>query len=96
MKLPYTDPKATHVFHLFPVIVEDRDGFQEYLKDRGIGTQVHYPIPPYVAECYADQGYDWEDYPNAAYIARHEVSLPMYSGMDPADADVVIKAVNEY
>ena len=94
--LPYTDPSATHVFHLFPVLVDDQEGFQKYLESRGIKSQVHYPIPPYVAECYSYQGYKWEDYPNAAYIARHEVSLPMYSGMSREDVEEVIKAVNEY
>ncbi len=94
--LPYTDPSATHVFHLFPVLVDDQERFQKYLESRGIKSQVHYPIPPYVAECYSYQGYKWEDYPNAAYIARHEVSLPMYSGMSREDVEEVIKAVNEY
>ena len=94
--LPYTDPQATHVFHLFPVLVDDQEAFQKYLEGKGIKSQVHYPIPPYVAECYSYQGYKWEDYPNAAYIARHEVSLPMYSGMSSEDVEAVIKAVNEY
>lgn len=96
VKLPFTDPHSTHVYHLFPVIVDEQDNFQDYMEQSGIKTQVHYPIPPYVAECYADQGYKWEDYPKAAYIAKHEVSLPIYSGMPERDVEKVIDVVNKY
>jgi dTDP-4-amino-4,6-dideoxygalactose transaminase len=49
-----------------------------------------------VAECYKTQGYTWSDYPNASFIATHEVSLPIYSGMTEEDVQTVIKAVNDY
>ena len=96
IKLPVINTNATHVFHLFPILVDDQKGFQEYMEKCEIKTQVHYPIPPYVADCYAKQGHLWEEFPNAAYIARHEVSLPIYSGMPMEDVEKVIKAVNEY
>lgn len=96
VKLPCIEPSATHVFHLFPVIVDDQEYFQEYLKNSGIITQVHYPIPPYMAECYADQGHTWEEYPVASYIAKHEVSIPVYAGMEMDDVEAVIEAVNKY
>lgn len=96
VKLPVTAPSATHVFHLFPVVVDDQRKFQDYLLSQGVKTQVHYPIPPYVAECYVNQGHKWEDFPNASFIAKHEVSLPIYSGMPMEDVDMVIEAVNRY
>lgn len=102
VKLPYTDPNATHVYHLFPVVVDDQKSFQNFLRQKGIKTQVHYPIPPFIAECYqgTDAGYTREEgkrlYPNALYTAEHEVSLPIYSGMSELDIGEIIKAVNEY
>ena len=100
VKLPCTDPHATHVYHLFPVIVDDQQAFQDYLEAHGIKTQVHYPIPPYAAECYINTPAGRTDgdklYPNADYIAKHEVSLPIYSGMPEEDIDAVIDAVNKY
>lgn len=102
VKLPKIQEKATHVFHLFPVLVEEREAFQKYLMDEGVNTQVHYPIPPYAAECYANmrnskgEAYKLEDYPMAAYIAQHEVSLPIYAGMQEDEIDYVIKVVNQY
>lgn len=94
--LPSTNPLATHVYHLFPLLVENQKEFQDYLLSEGVKSQIHYPIPPYVAECYKYQGYSWNDYPNASYIAQHEVSLPIYSGMSKEDVDEVIKIVNNY
>ncbi len=85
-----------HVYHLFPVIVEERDRFQKYLLENGIKTQVHYPIPSYVAECYSEWGYQWEDFPNAARFARCEVSLPIYAGMPDEEVQYVIDVINRW
>ena len=96
VKLPIIRAGSTHVFHLFPVLVEDRECFQAYLAENGIKTQVHYPIPPYVAGCYSEWGYQWEDYPSASYIAKHEVSLPIYAGMPDEEVEHVIEIVNKF
>lgn len=102
VNLPKVREGASHVFHLFPVLVKQRDDFQKYLLDAGVKTQVHYPIPPYAAECYKDmrnekgEAYQLEDYPMAAYIAQHEVSLPIYAGMPEEEINYVIEAVNQY
>ena len=88
--------EVDHVYHLFPVLVEERESFQKYLKDNGVNTQVHYPIPPYVAECYKEWGYKWEDFPNAARFARQEVSLPIYAGMPDDEVQYVIDVINNW
>lgn len=94
--IPTVYERVYHVYHLFPVLVEDRNGFQEYLAQNNIKTQVHYPIPPYVAECYKDWGYQWEDFPNAARYAWQEVSLPIYAGMPEEEVQYVIDVINEF
>ena len=87
---------ADHVYHLFPVLVEDRESFQKYLRDNGVNLQVHYPIPPYVAECYSEWGYKWEDFPNAARFARQEISFPIYAGMPDEELHYVIDVINKW
>lgn len=94
--IPPVYKEIYHVYHLFPVLVEDRDGFQEYLSQNGIKTQVHYPIPPYVAECYKDWGYAWSDFPNAERYAKQEVSLPIYAGLPDEEVQYVIDVINRY
>lgn len=96
VRLPKIRKGSTHVFHIFPILVDNREIFQQYLLENGIKTQVHYPIPPYVADCYSEWGYSWEDYPYASYIAKHEVSLPIYAGMPEDEVRYVIDVVNRF
>lgn len=96
IRLPKVSSTERHVFHLFPVCVQDRADFQKYLLEQEIGTQVHYPIPPCMAECYAEQRQQGSDYPRALWIAEHEVSLPIYAGMPEDEIEYVIQAVNRY
>lgn len=96
VKIPPVHEAVYHVYHLFPVLVENRDEFQKYLVDNEIHTQVHYPIPPYVAECYKDWGYSWNDFPNAEKYAKHEVSLPIYAGLPDKEIQYVIDVINRY
>lgn len=94
--IPPVYKEAYHVYHLFPVLVKDRDEFQKYLIENHIKTQVHYPIPPYVAECYREWGYQWNDFPNAARYANEEVSLPIYVGLPDEEIQYVIDVINRY
>lgn len=94
--IPPVCENVEHVYHLFPVLVEDREAFQNYLKENGIGTQVHYPIPPYVADCYSGWGYKWSDFPNAEKYANSEVSLPIYAGLPDDEVRYVIDVINKY
>ncbi len=94
--IPPVYEEVFHVYHLFPVLVEDRDDFQNYLAENGVKTQVHYPIPPYVAECYKDWGYQWSDFPNAERYAKQEVSMPIYAGLSDEEVRYVIDVINRY
>ena len=77
------------------VILNKKDKYVS-VKDNGIGTQIHYPIPPYVAECYAEWGYRWSDFPVAEKIANQEVSLPIYCGIPDEELKYVIDVINKY
>ncbi len=94
--IPPIYKEAYHVYHLFPVLVEDRDKFQQHLIENGISTQVHYPIPPYVAECYKEWKYKWHDYRNTERYAKQEVSLPIYVGLQNDEIQHVIDTINDY
>lgn len=96
VELPKVAVDAGHVFHLFPVLVDNQKKFQEYLLENGVKTQIHYPIPPYAAKCYEYQKHNWDEFPRAAYIATHEVSLPIYAGMPEDEIEYVIEVVNRY
>ena len=96
IKLPKLLEKATNVWHLFVVEVEDRENFQKYMNEMEIGTVIHYPIPPHLSEAYKYLGYKKGDFPITEKYAETIISLPLYIGMTDEEIEYVIKAVNSY
>lgn len=92
VRTPDVEDWNAHVFHLFPVMCEKRDLLQQGLQDRGVQTQIHYPIAPHKQECYSE----WNHliYNNTEKIAREELSLPMAPYMTLEEAEVVVNGVN--
>lgn len=85
-----------HVFHIYPVLVEEREEFVEFLKERDIMTNVHYPIPITEQEAYADWKGQIINYPVTKRICAQEVSLPLYPGMTGEQIKWVIECVNRF
>lgn len=96
IQLPKIRPGADSTWHQFVVHCERRDELMEYLKERGIGTLIHYPIPPHLSEAYQYLGKKEGDYPIAEKNAREVLSLPMYNGMTQQEETMVIEAINAF
>jgi len=94
--LPKIRKGAEHVWHLFVVQTGNRDKLQNYLNENGIGTQIHYPVPPHLSEAYKYLGYKKGDFPITEKQANTVLSLPIYDGMTNEEAEYVIKAINDY
>ena len=92
--LPIVGENRTHVWHIFAIRCEQRDRFKEYLKQEGIMTVCHYPIPIYQQEAY--QNIITGEYPISQLISKQEISLPMYYGMTDEEINYVIKKVNDF
>lgn len=92
--LPKTLPEEQNVFHLFPILCERRDELQKYLKEKGIGTVIHYPIPPHKQECYKE----WNrlSYPITEQIAHQELSLPIGPTITTKEVIFVINIFNSF
>ncbi len=94
--LPIVPEYAVPVWHIFGIRCNERDLLEEYLKNKGISTNKHYPIPMHLQECYKDLGFVEGDYPIAEEISKTELSLPMYYGMSDEEISYVIDALNEW
>lgn len=94
--LPKTNENATHVYHIFAVRCKDRDDFERYLNENGIGTNCHYPIPIHLQEGYQSLGFSEGDYPIAELISKTEISIPMYYGMSDDEVSYIIDTINRY
>lgn len=81
LTLPVVAAGASHVYHLYVVRSSRRDELQKHLNENGIGTLIHYPIPPHLQEAYKSLGYQKGDFPIAEIIAETCLSLPLWPGM---------------
>ncbi|TDX00061.1 DegT/DnrJ/EryC1/StrS family aminotransferase [Dinghuibacter silviterrae] len=92
--IPEPGGEGTHVWHLFVIRSEDRDGLQEYLKAKGIQTVIHYPIPPHRQEAYRElQGLI---FPISEQIHREVLSLPMSPVLKDEEVSYIIDVLNNY
>lgn len=93
---PSIRPNTEHVFHVYPLLCDNRDRMHGYLESAGIHTQIHYPIPCHLAECYRNLGYEVGQIPQAEYYAAHELSLPIYVGLKEEEVDYIITTINSF
>lgn len=95
LTLPITAINCSHVYHLYVVRTKRRNELQEHLQKNGIGTLIHYPIPPHLQEAYKYLNYHKGNFPIAEEIADTCISLPLWPGMEQAmvkEIAAVIKA----
>jgi dTDP-4-amino-4,6-dideoxygalactose transaminase len=96
IELPRIREGSEHVWHLFVVKTDDRESLQIYLNENGIGTGIHYPIPPHMSQAYEYLGYNKGDFPITEAYANRSLSLPLYEGMTKKEIDYIITIVNMY
>ncbi|MCQ2534445.1 MAG: DegT/DnrJ/EryC1/StrS family aminotransferase [Clostridia bacterium] len=97
IKLPVaSDETFEHIYHVFAVRCDRRDELEAYLKDRGIGTVKHYPVPMHLQEAYADLNISEGDLPIAEEISNTILSIPMYYGMTEEEINYVISSINDF
>jgi dTDP-4-amino-4,6-dideoxygalactose transaminase len=91
--LPFVPEWADPAWHLYVVRSRDRDGLQARLNAAGVGTQIHYPVPPHMQEAYADLGFGADALPLARQLAREVLSLPTSPHHELADIKRAISNV---
>jgi dTDP-3-amino-3,4,6-trideoxy-alpha-D-glucose transaminase len=94
--LPSVLPSTEPIWHIFPVRHSKRDVLQKYLKDKGVDTLIHYPVPPHLSGAYADLKLPKGTFPIAERIAASELSLPMGPHLSLDDVEYVAKTVREF
>jgi dTDP-4-amino-4,6-dideoxygalactose transaminase len=94
--LPYVVPGARHIFHQYVIRVPRRDALRASLRERGIGSEVYYPIPLHLQRCFADLGYRAGDLPETERAAREVLALPMYPELTDAQQERVVEAIASF
>lgn len=92
--LPKRLDDENNVYHQFPIFCERRDELQKYLKEHGIETLIHYPIPPHQQECY--QEWNHLHFPITEKIHAQELSIPMNQAISAEEAKEIVAALNSF
>lgn len=92
--LPEYPHDTTNVFHIFPIRTGNRDALQTYLKEKGVQTIIHYPIPPHKQEAYKE--WNHLSFPITEQIHAEELSLPMSPTLTDEQVDYVIGCINRF
>lgn len=94
--LPVVAEGSTHVYHLYVVRTLERDALQQHLTTAGIGTLIHYPVPPHQQGAYAALKMPVGQYPIAEELASTSLSLPMWPGMQEEHISEVAQAIHSF
>lgn len=93
---PESPESAKSVWHLFVVKHRRRDDLQKFLEKSGVGTLIHYPIPPHLSEAYSEEAFKRENYPVAEDLAASVLSLPISPHVSSEQQTRVIEALLEF
>jgi len=96
VQLPLEAPDRTHIYNQFVVQVPDRDSLRRYLTERGIGTEIYYPVPFHLQACFANLGYKKGAFPAAEAAATKSLALPIYGELSEAQQAHVVLAIRAF
>lgn len=89
-------PQAHHIYHQYVVRAERRDGLREFLTSRGIGSEIYYPVPLHMQECFIYLGYREGDLPESEQASKEVIALPMFPELTSDEQAQVVSAIAEY
>jgi len=94
--LPYTDPRATPIFHQYVIRAPRRDALRDYLTSLQIGSEIYYPVPLHLQAALKDLGYKPGDFPEAERAAVEVLALPMYPELRLDEQETVVAAIRAF
>jgi dTDP-4-amino-4,6-dideoxygalactose transaminase len=96
VSLPYQAEYAKHIYHIYALCLENRDGLKDYLATKDISCGIHYPIPLHLQQAYQKLGYKQGSFPVAEDIAAKQLSLPMFAELTEEQVRRVCEEIKSF
>src|SRR5215813_4086152 len=93
VQLPAESEDSLHVYNQFVIRGLDRDRLRKWLAEKGIGTEVYYPLPLHLQECFRDLGYTKGDFPEAERAAEEALAIPVYPELDSNAQSYIVDTI---
>ena len=90
------DYQTRHIFHQYVIRAQDRDRLQKFLKSKGVGSEVYYPLSLHQQPCFADLGYREGDFPVSEELAKTVLALPIHSGLHAEQIEHVVDLIKKF
>jgi dTDP-4-amino-4,6-dideoxygalactose transaminase len=94
--LPWTDPRATPVFHQYVIRAPRRDALRAHLTAQQIGSEIYYPVPIHLQAALRDLGHKPGDFPQAERAAAEVLALPLYPELRDDEQQIVVAAIRAF
>ncbi|MFI5103313.1 MAG: DegT/DnrJ/EryC1/StrS family aminotransferase [Terriglobales bacterium] len=91
-----TRTQAHHIYHQYVVRVQQRDKLRDFLKDRGVGSEIYYPVPLHLQKCFSYLGYVKGDLPESELAAAEVLALPMFPELEEAEQRHVVESIADF
>jgi dTDP-4-amino-4,6-dideoxygalactose transaminase len=94
--LPSESPSSHHVYNQFVIRARDRDQLKAHLAERGVGSEVYYPLPLHLQECFKEMGHKVGDFPESERASQEALALPVYPELTAAAQEYVVETIASF
>ena len=96
LQIPKTRTGRRHIYNQYILRVNDRDRLKAHLADAGIGTEIYYPVPLHLQECFSELGYEVGDCPVSEQAANQTLAIPVYPELSTGQQDYVVNSIADF
>ncbi len=96
VSIPQVIPSGRHIYNQYVIRARSRDALRKYLQDQGIGTEIYYPVPLHLQECFKYLAYKPADFPESEVAAAESLALPIYAELTQAQLEFVCDSIKGF